>query len=459
MNRGITILHTGDTHLGYQQYHQPEREQDFMDAFVQTIDAAIERGVDAYVHGGDLFQDANPSPQVQREVLDQLNRLGEHNIPFLGVVGNHDRATDGQWLDVFEQVDRATHLGLEPVIIGDTAFYGLDHMGQARRQRFSYDFEPADDVDYTILVAHGQFAPLTAGTWDLQEVLHDSSIEFDAVLLGDEHDRIETTIDDTPVTYAGSTERTATDQEEERTFNLVTTGKQINIDTVELDTREFFPLEIELAPDEGKEEIIDRIDLYENLEGAVVEVRIKGDGDQFPTSEIEQYVENEYDAFYTIARDKREFEGDVESLDVSFSDPDKEIEERIGALGLSETVRGLERLVRDEQVAKTNLRKHTKTEVENVLEDGDIDALEPAEIPDDPVQAALEQEVEIEEPTDDEDAETHEESEKETDGTSDVEPDQEENESMVKENQQENEQDNDPTQENDDGSTSLSDFV
>jgi DNA repair exonuclease SbcCD nuclease subunit len=27
------VIHTGDTHIGYSQYHSPVRRQDFLDAF------------------------------------------------------------------------------------------------------------------------------------------------------------------------------------------------------------------------------------------------------------------------------------------------------------------------------------------------------------------------------------------------------------------------------------------
>ena len=58
-DKQLNILHTADTHLGYQQYHKPERKQDFMDAFIQTIEYAINNDIDVYVHAGDLFHDAN----------------------------------------------------------------------------------------------------------------------------------------------------------------------------------------------------------------------------------------------------------------------------------------------------------------------------------------------------------------------------------------------------------------
>lgn len=362
----VTVVHTGDTHLGYHQYHKPQRERDFMDAFVQTVDEAIERDADAYVHAGDLFEDPQPSPAVQEEVLQNLNRLDDAGIKFLAVVGNHDRATRGQWLDLFEEAGCGTHIGRQPVVIDDVAFYGMDYMGQARRKQFDYNF-PTTDADHSVLVAHGQFAPITPGDWDLEGVLTRSSVDFDAVLLGDEHDRVETTVSGVPVTYAGSTERTATDQGKPRTYNTVTFDDDIEIDKYELDTRPFEVFEVELEEGDGFESVRAEID-DRDLEGAVVRVDIDGEGERISGATVEEYAEDEADAFYAIVKDKREFDEEVESIDVDFTDPEEAIEDRVGDIRLSSTLRDLERVVRDDSVAKSNLKQRSADEIEEALE-------------------------------------------------------------------------------------------
>ncbi len=361
-----TVLHTADTHLGYQQYHKPERERDFMDAFRQTIDEAIDRGVDAYVHAGDLFQDSTPAPIVHTEVIQELKRLDEHDIPFLSVVGNHDRATRGQWIDLFEKADRAVHLGTEPTVVGNVAFYGLDYLGAGRRKHLEYDFEPTADADHNVLVGHAQFAPLTPGEWDLREVLAESNIEFDAILLGDEHERIETEVGGVPVTYSGSTERTATDQQKPRSFNTINIDDgNIDIDHHDLDTRRFEVFDVEMEPTDGTDSVI--ADLDTNLDGAVVRVNITGDGERISASAVEQHVQDELDAFYCIVEDKREFERESVDIDVSFTDPDEAIDERIEDVRLGAAIRDLEREVRDDSVAKTNLRSRAKNVVSEAL--------------------------------------------------------------------------------------------
>ena len=70
------ILHTGDTHLGYQQYHRSERREDFRTAFEQVAADAVADDVDAVVHAGDLFHDRRP------DLPDLLGVLSASHFPF-----------------------------------------------------------------------------------------------------------------------------------------------------------------------------------------------------------------------------------------------------------------------------------------------------------------------------------------------------------------------------------------
>jgi DNA repair exonuclease SbcCD nuclease subunit len=93
--------------------------------------------------------------------ISVLRRLDDAGVPFLAVVGNHESTRGGQWLDLFERLGLATRLGDEPVVVGDTAFYGLDHVPVSRRDDLDYAF--ADhDAEYAALVAHGPFEPFGA---------------------------------------------------------------------------------------------------------------------------------------------------------------------------------------------------------------------------------------------------------------------------------------------------------
>ena len=99
------ILHVSDTHLGKRQYRSDERREDYADAFEHTIQIAIEEEVDAVLHTGDLFDNKNPSLGTQIRCAQLINRLEEDvgsPIPFLTIVGNHERKRDHQFVDYIE---------------------------------------------------------------------------------------------------------------------------------------------------------------------------------------------------------------------------------------------------------------------------------------------------------------------------------------------------------------------
>jgi len=137
------VIHTGDTHIGYRQYHSPERRQDYLRAFRQVIDDAIDDEVEAVIHAGDLFHDRRPGLADLQGTISILRDLRAAEIPFLAVVGNHEQKRTGQWLDLLQDLDLANRLGSEPYRIDGTAIYGLDFVPRSKRDDLDYDFEPA----------------------------------------------------------------------------------------------------------------------------------------------------------------------------------------------------------------------------------------------------------------------------------------------------------------------------
>ncbi|HLH86677.1 MAG TPA: exonuclease SbcCD subunit D [Thermoplasmataceae archaeon] len=87
----MRFMHLSDTHLGSRQYLMPEREQDFYDAFSESVDIAIREHVDFVVHSGDLFDRWDPSNMAIARFRDGLLRLWQTGIPFFMVLGDHDR--------------------------------------------------------------------------------------------------------------------------------------------------------------------------------------------------------------------------------------------------------------------------------------------------------------------------------------------------------------------------------
>ncbi|OYR68032.1 DNA repair exonuclease [Halorubrum ezzemoulense] len=377
------VIHTGDTHIGYSQYHSPVRRQDFLDAFEAVVDDAVDGGVDAVVHAGDLFHDRRPDLQDLMGTISVLRRLDDAGIPFLAVVGNHESTRGGQWLDLFERLGLATRLGDEPVVVGDTAFYGLDHVPVSRRDDLDYAF--ADhDADYAALVAHGLFEPFGYADWDTETVLTKSDVAFDAMLLGDNHTPDTAEVADTWVTYPGSTERASASEREGRGYNLVvfdadTAGgdDRVEIRRRALDTRPFVFVSVELREGEGESRVRERVREFDLAE-AVVHVEITGEGDPVTPAAVEEFATDE-GALIARVVDRREVDADGE-VDVSFADPEDAVRDRLDEMALSTAARDVERAVREDTVSDANVRETVKRRVEERLDgDGDLDAFDAVE--------------------------------------------------------------------------------
>ncbi len=369
------VIHTGDTHIGYQQYHSPERRHDFLDAFETVVADAVGEDVDAVVHAGDLFHDRRPELQDLLGVLSVLRTLSDAGIPFLAIVGNHESTRGGQWLDLFERLGLATRLGADPVTVGDTAFYGLDHVPESRRDALDYQFESADAADaaHAALVAHGLFTPFAHGDWDTETVLDESNVDFDAMFLGDNHVADSVQVGDTWVTYCGSTERASASERDGRGYNIVEFDGEIDVRRRSLDTRPFVFVSVELAESEGAERVREQVRQHD-LTDAVVIVDIEGDGDPVAPATIEEFA-LERGALVARVTDRREFDAEVE-LSVTFADPDAAVRDRIDDLGLSSAAIDVDETVRASKVADANVRREVKGRVESLVDD--LDAFERA---------------------------------------------------------------------------------
>jgi exonuclease SbcD len=372
------ILHTGDTHLGYQQYHLPERREDFLDAFRQVAQDAAEDEVDAVVHAGDLFHDRQPRLSDIMGALSVLRDLDDAGVPFLAVVGNHEGRRSRQWLDLFESMGLATRLGADPVIVGNTALYGLDFVPRSQRDDLDYEFE-SHDAEYAALVSHGLFAPFEHGDWDAREILRESNVTFDAVLLGDDHEAKTKQLDEpteTWLAYCGSTERASASEREARGYNLVSFDDRVDIRRRGLDTREFVFVDVELGPGEGGGRIRERLDEYD-VEDKVVVVTITGEGEAVMAAGIEEYGD-EQGALTTRVNDRREHEDETD-VEVSFADPDEAVEQRVREIGLSPAARDLDETIRASKVADSNVADEVQRRVAEFVDDADPGAFEAAE--------------------------------------------------------------------------------
>ena len=371
------VIHTGDTHIGYQQYNSPRRREDFLEAFRSVVEDAVADDVDAVVHAGDLFHDRRPGLVDLQGTVEILRTLADADIPFLAVVGNHESKRDAQWLDLFADLGLATRLGADPEVVGDAAFYGLDFVPRSRRDDLEYEFEPLpDEAEHATLVTHGLFEPFAHADWDTEELLEKSSVDFDAVLLGDNHAPDTAEVMDTWVTYCGSTERASASEREDRGYNLVEFADGVAISRRGLtDTREFVFVDVELAAGEGVDRVQERVRQHD-LEDAVVIVTVEGEGKPITPATIEEAAVDR-GALVARVNDRRDLPDEDEEVSVSFADPDAAVRERVRELGLSDAARDIDETVRDDDLADSNVRETVERRVRDLLED-DESAFDPA---------------------------------------------------------------------------------
>ncbi|WP_232687512.1 DNA double-strand break repair protein Mre11 [Halobacterium zhouii] len=366
------VIHTGDTHLGYRQYHSSVRRQDFLEAFRSVVEDAIEADVDAVVHAGDLYHDRRPGLRDILGTIDVLEPLRDADIPFLAIVGNHEGTRDAQWLDLFETLDLAERLDFSGRRVEDTVFYGLDYVPESKRPELDYEFDPpgansADDADHAALVSHGLFTPFAHANWDLDAVLQESNVDFDAVLLGDNHAADTAQVEDTWVTYCGSTERASASERDARGYNIVEFTNDVGISRKGLDTREFVFVDVELGPEDGAGFVRERIREHD-VEDAVVIVTVEGEGENVTPADVETFGD-EQGALITRVNDRRDVDTETD-VEVSFADPDDAVRERVREMGLSGAGLDVDDTVRDLDVADSNVRERVKQRVEAVV-DGD----------------------------------------------------------------------------------------
>ncbi len=93
----IKLLHFADLHLGVENYGRIDpttglstRLMDFLRAYDQVVDYALENDIDLVVFAGDAYKTRDPNPTYQREFAKRIRCLSAAGVPIVLVAGNHD---------------------------------------------------------------------------------------------------------------------------------------------------------------------------------------------------------------------------------------------------------------------------------------------------------------------------------------------------------------------------------
>jgi exonuclease SbcD len=414
----VQIAHISDTHLGNRQYGSDVRRQDFTDAFAAAVERAVERDVDAIIHTGDLFHRRTPPlPQVN-QCIDVLRRADDAGIPFLGIVGNHDRKMDDQWLDLMAHTGTASRLGSSPTMVGDgdeaVAIYGIDAVPSPAWDSTNFELDKPDNDDaYRLLCMHQLLhppVPEIMADYPANSVIERLNIEIDGLALGDYHEAESADVNGVDVWYAGSTERGSASEEGPRSITMLAdfSDHTMSRSHVDLDTRDFQPIQIAFEENDGYEHARSVFEEYD-LTDAVAVVSLTGKRTSLTASDVHEIA---LDRGAAVARvdDNRGRErldiGADPTADVE--DPDTLIDKRLAKAGLSEPALDVEQMVRDEATSMAALDDNAEQLIseaqdeafesddpEAVLGDGPVEEPESGdEADDEPLAAEDEQESE-----------------------------------------------------------------
>ncbi|ELZ81768.1 metallophosphoesterase [Haloferax elongans ATCC BAA-1513] len=362
------LLHISDTHLGNRQYGSDLRRNDFADSFEKAIEYAVEQDVDAVVHTGDLFDSRDPSLPDLNRCIDTLQRLELAGIPFYGIVGNHERKMDDQYLDLIEKTGAAERLTRHPTQVTDeVTLYGIDAVTKPAWHAEDFQLEAPPEDTFTILCMHQLLDPPVPDIFadhPLSDVLEQVNVDLDALALGDYHETVGTVETGTKVWYAGSTERCAKDEIEPRTVSLLEIDDgELTRREWELDTRDFITIGITFAEGDDHSYADDVIDRH-NVEDKVVSVALNGEATSVTSRDVRKAVINRGAAVCRVD-DQR----GGPNIDLSgrpsggIESADRLIQEKLGEQNLSEISLEIEERVRTGDVARSGF----DNEVEELL--------------------------------------------------------------------------------------------
>jgi exonuclease SbcD len=236
----IRILLVADTHLGFDLPFRPRiqrrrRGPEFFANYERALKPALNREVDAVVHGGDVLYRSKVPARLVELAFEPLKQVAEAGVPVYLVPGNHERSAiphghlaQHPGIHVFDH-PRTFTLHTDQ---GSLALVGFPFVRTAIRKNFlnlvvKSGWRP-EEADVNVLCVHQSVDGATVGPVGFtfryaHDVIRsrDISPDFAAVLAGHIH-RFQVLTTDlrgrplaTPVFYPGSIERTSFAEKDE----------------------------------------------------------------------------------------------------------------------------------------------------------------------------------------------------------------------------------------------------
>lgn len=327
----MRLVHTADFHLGTELYGHPDplsgmstRGQDFLQAFDQVVDGAIQQGADAFLFAGDAYKSRDPNPTYQRAFAQRLARLRGAGIPVVLLTGNHDMpnmSVKATSLDVFAALDVAGVLvcnkprlyTIETRTAGPLQVIAIPWMGRTSLLNMDlYKNSTPEEINKTmlelldhsiarhlsrlnptyptVLMLHGTISNATFSSErstmlgsDLSiptSYLRDSRLSY--VALGHIH-KYQKVSDDPPAYYSGSLERLDFGEEKDPKGYMVVDvpgpGQFAVARFVPVEVRAFVTVDVRNTDADPVQETLAEVERMvqrrQNVDGAVLRVRVQ----------------------------------------------------------------------------------------------------------------------------------------------------------------------------------------
>lgn len=259
MTNKFRFLHFADAHIGHSGNSSRYNEfsslripreidgvnvstLDINDSYRQIIDLAIEHQVDAVIDAGDLFdQWGYKANNIYNFVQNQIKRLAQENISYIGIIGNHDLPkikNKGTYLESLNVFDN-THFAYN----GFYETHELDEHGVVfhcvpssfRQDILDESLDSVEAIDGKINIGIGHFGVSTIKHYaensinslvvDLDRLI---ACNMDYFALGDYHKA--TAFGEYPIRYAGSIARLG--------FGEIDVKPQVILVEIDKDTKE-----------------------------------------------------------------------------------------------------------------------------------------------------------------------------------------------------------------------------
>jgi hypothetical protein len=273
-----SILHVGKTTLGRRNMGREARTSDYLDAFSQAIDIAIDREVDAVVHTGRLFQRGSPDRETVSGLQTELARLRDEAIPFYLVCGPKEVDCRSTVLRSLMTSGLLTLIGSETVDIGDgVTLVGVDADGDPERVLEGVSADGPADGD-SLLVACGDLGLADPSATAVEAIADRSPTRPAAVLAGKRTDAVGDDRHQTRLLDPGSVEHVLS----KSTVGADPPARGVNEYAVadggvwvtrhELDARPFSAFELDVTGSTTLDSIRERVSQYDLDDRAVLAV-------------------------------------------------------------------------------------------------------------------------------------------------------------------------------------------